>query len=155
MSIPSSSAPAVRQWLFDQMTAALTPDPNSPTSMLLVCFDEPGPNQPDDIVYVGKVTRHISVNSLVGGGGAGWLEERYSVDVDIDVYRGGDDPQTVYKRCSDLADAVVAIGRTDPSMGGNVLVGKPVTSDHDVTWDDAHTGRRGTATVVFECYQRI
>lgn len=155
MAIPSSTSPAVRAYLFAQLTASLTADPNSAQSSLLVCYDEPGPNQPDDIVSVGKVQRQIGVNSLVGGGGAGWLDERYTVEIEIDVYRGNDDPQYVYQRSCDLADAAIAVIRTDPTLGGNVLTARPHTSNHEVTWDDQHMGRHATVTIEVECFQRI
>lgn len=155
MPIPGSTSPAVRAWLFSQLTATLMPDPNVTTARLLVCYDEPGPDQPDDIVSIGKVHRTINVNSMVGGGGAGWLEERYTLEIEIDVYRGNDDPQYVYQRASDLADAAIAVIRSDPTLGGNVLTSRPQSSAHDVTWDDKHMGRHGTATIEVECYQRI
>lgn len=155
MPIPSSSAPAVRAYLFAQLTAQLQPDPNVTTARLLVCYDEPGPDQPDDIVSVGKVHRNIGVNSMVGGGGGGWLDERFTVEIEIDVYRGNDDPQYVYQRSSDLADAVIAVIRTDPSLGGLVLTARPQSSSHEVTWDDQHMGRHATVTIEVECFQRI
>jgi hypothetical protein len=155
MTIPSSTSPAVRAYLFTQLTAQLQPDANVTTASLLVCYDEPGPNQPDDIVSIGKVQRQIGVNSLVGGGGAGWLDERYTVEIEIDVYRGNDDPQYVYQRASDLADAAIAVIRTDPTLGGNVLTARPHTSNHEVTWDDQHMGRHATVTIEVECFQRI
>jgi hypothetical protein len=75
MTIPNSTAPAVRQWLFDQCTAGLAPDPDNVRASLLVCFDQPGPNEPDDIVAIGRVHRQLSVGAMIGGGGAGWLDE--------------------------------------------------------------------------------
>ena len=154
-TIPGSTAVAARQYLYDTLTATLTPDPLSKTSQLLVCFDEPGEYQPDDIVTVGRVERTINPNSLVGGGGAGWLEETYTVEIDIEVYRGGDDPQGTYTRASALTDQIVAAVRADPSMGGAVLVCKPIASNLDVAWDEAHKGRLASGTVTFQCYQRI
>ncbi|WP_223279358.1 hypothetical protein [Streptomyces sp. SDr-06] len=145
----------MRKYLFDQLTANLAPDPNVMTARLLVCYDEPGPDQPDDIVSVGKVHRTVSVNSMVGGGGAGWLEERYTVEIEIDVFRGNDDPQYVYQRASDLADATIAVVRSDPSLGGLVLTSRPQTAAHEVTWDDKHMGRHGTVAIEVECYTRI
>lgn len=153
--IPGSTAVAVRQFLFDTLTASLVPDPLSKTSQLLVCFDEPGEFQPDDIVSIGKVERALNTNSMVGGGGAGWLEESYTVEVEIEVYRGGDDPQGVFTRTSDLIDQIVVAARTDPSLGTRVLICKPTNSTCEVTWDDEHKGRLGSGTVTFSCYQRI
>lgn len=155
MTIPSTTSTAVRAYLLNALTAQLTPDPLSKSASLLVCYDEPGPAQPDDIVTVGKVTRHIAVNSMVGGGGAGWLEERYSVELTIDVFRGGDDAQAAYTRSVLLADAAVAIVRADPSLGGLVLVSRPITSTTDVAWDQAHGGRLATTVLEVECFQRI
>lgn len=155
MTIPSSTAPAARRFLFDQLTAQLVPDPLSPTSSLLVCYDQPGPNDPDDIVAVGKVTRQINPNSLVGSGGPGWLEERYTVAVVIDVYRGGDDAPACFDRASLLVDQVCAVVRSDPSLGGAVLTARPLSSDIEGEWDAENLGRHAVATVDIECYQRI
>lgn len=153
--IPSSSAPAARLWLFGQLSIALTPDPLSKTSSLLVCFDQPGPNQPDDIVSVGKVNRRLGVNSMVGGGGAGWLEENYTVDIVIDVYRGGDSAQAAYTRATDLVAGAIAVVRADPSLGGSVLIAKPTSDLTEVEWDEEHGGQHATATLEITCYQRI
>lgn len=155
MTIPVSTSTAVRQYLYNGITAALTPDPLSKSASLLVCFDEPGPNQPDDIVSIGKVTRHIGVNSMVGSGGAGYLDERYSVEITIDVFRGGDDAQAAYARSALLADGVVNVVRADLSLGGLVLVSKPTMSTHDVAWDEQHGGRLATTVLEIECFQRL
>jgi hypothetical protein len=155
VTIPSSTTTAVRQYLFDQLTAALTPDPLYKDSGLIVCFDTPGPDQEDDIVSVGKVEREIKATAVVGGGGAGWLEERYSVTITFDVYRGGDDAQAVYSRAQFLADAVIAIVRTDPSLGGLVLISHPSRHSSEVDWDENHLGRHCTAELDIECFQRI
>lgn len=153
--IPSSTAPAVRTWLFDQCTATLTPDPDNKTAQLLVCYDEPGPNQPDDIVSIGGVVREIGINSLVGGGGAGWLEEKYRITIDIEVYRGGDNAKAAFDRASFLADQVISIFRSSVDAGGLVLICKPISSTCDVEWDEQHLGRLASGEVVIECYQRI
>lgn len=155
MAIPSSSAPVARTFLHDQLTAQLIPDPLSKSSSLLVCYDDPGPNQPDDIVSVGKIHRRIAVNSMVGSGGAGWLEESYTVEVLIDVFRGGDSDQVAFTRASLLCDSVVALVRSDPSLGNSVVVAKPTSDVIEVEWDADHLGKRATATVEISCYQRI
>jgi hypothetical protein len=155
MTIPVSTAPAVRAWLLAQATATLTADPLSAASQLLVCLDDPGTYQPDDIVKIGDVTNAFKVNSLVGSGGDGWLEERYSVDVDVEVFRGNDDPQAVSERAYLLAAGVIACVRADPSLGGNVLVAEPTSADYTGTVSDDHAGRIGSLTLKIECYQRI
>ncbi|MEE4546774.1 hypothetical protein V2S66_33020 [Streptomyces sp. V4-01] len=153
--IPVSTAPAARRYLFDQFTAQITADPDALKSSLLVCYDIPGPSQPDDIVAVGKVSRDIGVNSMVGGGGAGWLDERYSITVTLDVYRGGDSAQQTFERSFDLLNAVCAIVRADPTLGGAVTTARPVTSETEGDWDEQHKGFQTVTTVPIECYARI
>lgn len=155
MTIPSSTAPAARRYLFTQFTAQIAPDPLSPKSSLLVCYDQPGPNEPDDIVAVGIVTRQIGVNSMVGSGGAGWLDERYTVAVTIDIFRGGDDAAATFDRASLLLDQACAIVRTDPTLGGAVSTARPTTSQIDGEWDAENLGRHSVVTFDIECYARI
>jgi hypothetical protein len=155
MTIPASSAPAARTWLFNALTAQLTPDSVNMSSSLLVCYDGPGPNEPDDIVAVGKITRHVEVSSFVGGGGAGWLNESYTIELTIDVYRGGDVDQAAYLRCSSLVDAAIAVVRSDLTLGGAVVTARPITDVTEVAWDESHMGRHATSTVEIQCVQRI
>jgi len=156
MTIPSSSVPAARRYLYEQLTAQLTPDPDFPKSQLRVVYDQPGTFQPDDIVAIGRVTRQTSVSSMVGSGGAGWLEERYQVEVIIDVFRGGGDySQQTFDRAMALTDAVCAVVRADPTLGGAVLVARPASSTHESELDEEHKGRHCVATLEIDCYQQI
>lgn len=155
MSIPTSTAPAARAWLYDQLTAQITPDPNSPRSSLLICYDDVGTNAPDDVVIVGAVARTVDVNSMVGGTGSGWLDERYTITITVDVFRGGDDAAATFTRASLLLDQVCAIVRTDATLGGAVLVARPLTSQAEGEWDDEHKGRHTLITLDIECYARI
>lgn len=155
MTIPSSTAPAVRQWLYDQCAAGLAPDPNNVRASLLVCFDAPGPNEPDDIVAIGQVRRRLKPGAMIGGGGAGFLDETYTVEIVIDVFRAADSGQTAYQRAMDLANAVVAIVRTDLTMGGNVIKSVPTGDSAEVEWDSEHGGKRACVTVEIECVTRI
>lgn len=164
MTIPSSSAPGARLWLFNALVAALTPDPglNDPggyvgddRASLLVCLDEPGTYQPADIVSLGKVDRQIGVSSMVGSGGAGWLEERYAIAITIEAMRGGDNAQTAFERACTLIDQICAVVRTDPTLGDNVLWSRPVTSTCEVLWTDDHQGRVGQGELTIECFKRI
>jgi hypothetical protein len=155
MTIPNSTAPAVRQWLFDQCTAGLAPDPDNVRASLLVCFDQPGPNEPDDIVAIGRVHRQLSVGAMIGGGGAGWLDESYTVEIVIDVFRSNDSGQVAYSRAMDLAGAVIAIVRTDLTLGGHVIKSVPKGDTAEVEWDTDHAGKHATVTVEIECVTRI
>ncbi|PJM98129.1 hypothetical protein CG740_37230 [Streptomyces sp. CB01201] len=154
MTIPSSSAPAVRRYLHDQCSAQLAADPLNKRVSLLVCYDDPGPNEPGDIVSIGRIARTINPNSLVGSGGAGWLEEQYTVTVTIDLFRGDDNAQAIFERAALLVDQVCAIVRTDPSLGGLVLESRPVSSEIEGEWDGENQGRHVLATLEIHCYQR-
>ncbi|MFG2722712.1 hypothetical protein ACGFW5_31100 [Streptomyces sp. NPDC048416] len=155
MTIPNSTAPAARRYLVEQCTAQLTLDPLNTRASLLVCYDDPGTNEPGDIVSIGRIARTINPNSMVGSGGAGWLEEQYTVTVTIDLFRGGDDAQAIFERGALLVDQVCAIVRADPSLGGLVLVARPISSEIEGEWDEKHMGRHVLATLEIHCYQRI
>ncbi|MFI0894891.1 hypothetical protein [Streptomyces sp. NPDC020983] len=154
-TIPASTAPAARRWLYEQLTAQIQPDPDNTRASLLICYDEPSTDQPSDIISVGGVTREIAISAMVGSGGAGWLEERYTIALIIDVARGGDDAAGVFDRACTLLDQVVAIIRADPTLGGAVLVGRPVSSQTEGLALDDHTGRQSVVNLGVECYARI
>jgi hypothetical protein len=92
---------------------------------------------------------------MIGGGGAGWLDESYSVEIVIDVFRGGDSGQVAYSRAMDLANAVIAIVRTDLTLGGHVIKSCPTGDSAEVGWDSEHGGKLATVTVDIECVMRI
>lgn len=150
--IPISSAPAAKHWLFTTLQDSLTADPGNG---LVVCLDSPGTNVPNDGVAVGRVNRSLDISSLVGGAGAGFLNETYTIDVTIEVFRGGDNAELATNRAFALIDGVVHAVRTDPTMGGSVLWAKPTTSNCDCDWADDHKGRLASATVQISCFQRI
>jgi hypothetical protein len=153
--IPVSTAPAVRDWLFEQCNAALTPDPLDKSAQLIVVYDAPGTYQPQDIVTVGEVSTEYTTNSLVGGGGAGWLQERYRVTVEVVIFRGGDNAKAVCDRAHLLAGQIVRIVRSDPTLGGNVLTGMPAASTYSGDVSDDHSARLGTLSLQIEAYQRL
>lgn len=148
--IPASSIPAARAWLFAQLQVQL---PFS--SGVLVCLDEPGPNQPDDIVSVGDVHQTYSPFAGVGSGGEGWLREDYSVEVTVDCYRGGDDAAGVFAAARTLADLVVNVVRSDPSLGDAVDRARPGTVLHTSAWDEDHKGRQTVITIPIECLKTL
>lgn len=148
-SIPPSTATGTRTYLVDNLTTVIPADDGS---AVLVCYDEPGPYQADDIVSVGTVELDYESGSFVGSGGAGWLRERYSVTVTIDVFRGGDDPQYTYQRAQYLSDLVAALVRYDVSLGGTVVTATPKSSTIESEWDDDHKGRHSVANVVISIY---
>jgi hypothetical protein len=149
MTIPASTVPAAKAALYSGALTAI----NDPA--VLVCYDEPGPNQPDDIVCIGPVERDVTIGGLVGGGGAGWLTERYAIHVIVSCFRGGDDAKTVFERAAALADVVVNVVRTDPSLGDAVITAQPTKWLLEGTWEAEHKGRVATATGHIECTARI
>jgi hypothetical protein len=148
--IPASSIPAARAWILDGIEAQL-----AGATGMLICLDEPGPNQPDDIICVGEVTQTYGPLDIVGSGGRLWLTEEYSVTVTISVFRGGDDPVTVFNRARQLADLVVAVVRSDPSLGGAVDRARPARASHSSAWTEDHTGRLCEIELSIDCLKSL
>lgn len=143
MRIPISTVPAAKAYLVEKITKALA------NPKVLVSYDDPGPNQPDDIIVVGDVNRTITPWAMVGGGGAGWLGENYTITVTVSVFRGGDFAQAVTERAYELADLIVAVVRQDPSLGGLVLTARPEATQSGTDWTDDHKGRVTTLPITF------
>jgi hypothetical protein len=155
MTIPSSTIPAARDWLLNAMTVQLTPDPVDTNADLLVCLDGPGPNAPDDIVSIGEFAQAYEPGSFTGDMGAGAWRERYSITIDIDVFRGSDDAKAVADRARTLIDGIIAVVRADPTLGGAVLTAKPVSSTGKGEWDPEHLGRHWVGAVEISVYAQI
>lgn len=149
MTIPASTVPAAKAFLVTAITTAIN------DTSVLVSYDEPGTYQTDDIVMVGRVDRQVERHAFVGSGGAQWLYEIYTIEVVVRAYRGGDDAQTVFERACALADVVASAVRTDPTLGGVVLVANPSTAAIEPDWDDNHLGRIATATIGVLCEAQI
>lgn len=148
--IPASSIPAARAWILAGLQAQLALDKD-----VLVCLDEPGPYQPADIVAIGDVHQQYNPENVVGSGGAYWLREDYTITVTVDVYRGGDDALATFARARQLADLVVAVVRSDPSLGGAVDRGKPGTVTHTSGWTEEHTGRQTVIEIGIDCLKTL
>lgn len=139
--IPVSTVPAVKDYLFEQMTLALA-GPN-----LEVFYSEPGPGYPDDVVYLGDTEQTQQPTQMVGSGGAGWLFELYHQVVEVDVYRGGDDPQGTFKRACELVAQIENIVRADPSLNSQVITAYPAGTAYESGWEESHAGRITHATM--------
>lgn len=150
MTIPVSTVPGVKAYLYTSLKArAELAEP------VLVSYDDPGPNQPDDIIVVGDVVRTVEMVQMVGSGAAGWLYERYAVTVLVECFISDDKPQTVFERAAALADVVVDVVRADPSLGGRVIESAPSMSEQIGSWDEEHGGRLSSLTVTVSVYARI
>ncbi|MET7982524.1 hypothetical protein [Streptomyces sp. NPDC005281] len=148
--IPASSIPAARMWIFNGLTAQL-----ADSKGVLVCLDGPGTYQPDEIINIGDVHQQYSPENTVGSGGAYWLREDYTITVTVDVYRGGDDPVGTFARARALADLVVAVVRSDPSLGGAVDRGKPGSATHTNGWTEDHKGRQAVIEIGIDCLKTL
>lgn len=149
MTIPASTVPLATGYLYDQIKVAV----NDPA--VLVSYGPPGPNQPNDLIVIGNVSREVVPYQMVGSGQAGWLDETYTVDVVASTYRGGDNGRTGFERAAALADIVVSVVRNDPTLGGAVTVANPATVDYEQNWDDTYKGRVVDAIVSIRCRARI
>jgi hypothetical protein len=150
MTIPISSIPAAVLYLFNGVTALV----NDPA--VLISYGPPGPRQPDDIVAINLgIDRMVVPYQMVGSGQAGWLDESYSIEVVVSVFRGGDDVRTAFERACTLADQVVYVVRSDPSLGGAVVVAHPEQSRYETGLEDDHKGLLVTVTIPIACRARI
>lgn len=134
-----STIPAVKAYLVSAITGSslVTGDPS-----IQVCYDDPEAGaQANDIISVGKVRQNLGVAAMVGGGGAGWLEERYQVEIVATSYDGGNDAQTAMERCCTIIAAVVDVIRADPSCGGRVIEARPTDAEYEIQWSEEGGGR--------------
>lgn len=146
MTIPASTVPAAKAWLFTAITAQI----NDPT--VQVVYDEPGTYENDDIIMVGDVRRTPSPLSMVGTMGAYALQEDYEIDVVVSVYRGGDNAQTVYERACTLANTVEYVVRNDPTLGGAVPKAIPSVGDMPRTqWTENKNGLIAEFRIPIRC----
>lgn len=140
MTIPVSTVDTVKDFLVANIKTQIN------DTSVLVCYDEPGPNQPDDIVAIGDIAQTTEMHAYVGSGGQHWLIETYHVTVTVSVYRGGDDPSVPWKRAKVLSDAIDTLVRTDPTLGAAVTVAWPAASSFVSAVTTNHAGRTTTVT---------
>ena len=148
MSAPVSTIPAVKAYLVALITTAVN------DTTVLICYDDPGTNQPDDIIAVRDVEQTLAPYELVGGGGAGWLYETYKVEIVVDVYRGGDFPQLVFERACALVAIVENAIRADPSLAGRVVTARPAGTHYASSWEDDGKGRTCAAAMTIDVEAR-
>lgn len=153
--IPASSIPAARNYLYNQLQSLLTADPNDSTASLLVCLDGPNTSIPEDVVSVGDVHQNYAPESSVGSGGPHWLREDYTITVEIQVSRGTDDSSVTFARARYLADQVVALVRSDPSLGQVVDRARPAAVSHTTEWQESGHGRQTFIELGIECLKTL
>lgn len=151
--IPGSSIPAARAYLYAQLQALVTADPADANASLLVCLDGPSTDIPEDVVSIGDVHQTYNAEANVGSGGSHWLLENYTIVVDVQVTRNTDDSSVTFNRARSIADLVIALVRSDPSLAQAVDRARPTSVIHETDW--VETGRRTVITIDIECLKSL
>lgn len=150
-----STAPAVKAWLFGLLQTSLT---GVAGEGLLVVWNTPGKYLPGDVVSVGDVLNRVTDRAaFLGGGGAGYLDETYSLEVVVDVYRGGDNARAAEARGWDLLGQVEQLVRADLTAGGTpgVFALRPGAAEARGEWEDDHSGHHVRLTLAVDVGARI
>lgn len=139
-SVPVSTAPKVVAFLTTGLTANVTPyDTN--TALGVAYIEQPSGYDPFDQVTIGDVgNRTTKRTRIVGNGGRGWLDENYTLDIEIVSWQGGQNLQLVVERAWRLLGQVEAFIRSDPSLGGLVIVAYPSASKSTAGFMDDSKG---------------
>jgi hypothetical protein len=140
---PASCAPAVKAYLVTLFKGVVDVDANAEDGLVAVSYNEPGNNEPDNVIWVGKVSRTFKPMRLVGSGGQWWGNEIFEVETNISVIHGQLDPQPCEERAWHLIALLETAIRSDPSLGGLVIQANPTTSDVDCEWIEGETGSGG------------
>lgn len=154
MTAPASSVPAVRQWLFQQCSTAVAAF-TDPTVEVYLSQEDHESSQ--DLVVIGGAHRRVSPVRMVGGGGLGWLDETYTVDIEIACFVAGVDAfvdvggrDSVDTRAYKVLAAIEQQIRADPSAGGAVVVLHPAGSASQHEWDESEMGGHCQITLTVE-----
>lgn len=152
MTIPNSTVPAVKIYLLNLLGSTLTQEPGY---QLVVCLDDPGPEQPDDIVSIGAVQRKAELYQMIGSMNAGSFLETYDMHIVISTFRGGPDQGWPFQRAWALASAVEAAVRADPTCAGNVIKADPKESRDTSSWEPEHKGRLVEVEIILSVMAQI
>jgi hypothetical protein len=135
MTIPVSTVPAVKAYLKTTLEAR--------SEFLNTVLVEYGPATTflaDEMVMLGDTRGGFKVARMVGGGGQGWLDEEYVLDITVHLFRGDDDPQAAENRLHTIAAVICDTVRLDPSLGNLVTQADPAGFAVELAWDDEHLG---------------
>jgi hypothetical protein len=153
VTVPGTTVEAARNALLAAIQAhpTITAQPPDGVSPVLVQLDEPANYDPEDIITVDGARVTLTHAAMVGTGGPNYLEENYTLEVNVSVYRGGDNAALAFKRARQLVDAVNAAVRTDPTLGigqgapppgaGYLIEAFPSRVDWTPHWEENHKGR--------------
>lgn len=150
MTIPVSTVPAAQTYLLKAIQAQITP------STTMVCVGTPPADLPTFIIQIGTgISRTVKRMATVGDGGQWFLEESYTIGIQISVAMETvattvtTGPTAVSQKAWELVAYVETAIRTTPSLGGLVLEARPGRSTGGkVEWGAGATpGRVCTITV--------
>lgn len=127
MTIPVSTIGQARTYLFNQINAlAVLKQQPSGIPPTFVRLGPRGKYAPFEIIEIGhRIDQDARVHAIVGSGQAGFLEESYTIGVDVQVGRPGDDEPACFARCEVIVDAIDNALRLDPSAGNLVQLCYP------------------------------
>jgi hypothetical protein len=139
-SVPVSTVPRVVAFLTAGLTANVTQyDTN--TALGVAYIEQISGYDPFDQVTIGDAhSRTTKRTQMVGSGGAGWLFEDFTLDIEIVSWQGGQNLQLVVERAWRLLGQVEAFIRSDPSLGGLVIVAYPSSSKSTAGYMDDSKG---------------
>jgi hypothetical protein len=139
-SVPVSTVPKFLSYLTSGLTANLT-QVDAQTALGVAYIELAANYDPFDSVVIGDAhTRTAKREQMVGTGGAGWLFESYSVDLQIVSWQGGNNFQPVTDRAWRLLGLVEGFLRSDPSCGGLVIEAYPAASKSSAGYMDNGKG---------------
>ena len=147
MTIPVSTVPAALAALTTQVKTQVATDKLA--NQIVVCVGEPGMDLPNDIVEIGSdVRRVVKPETFIGSFAAQALDEQYDIECKVSSWSGDPDPVAVINRAYVLAGYIETAVRTDPTLGGTVLVSFPSgTSGGNAEWSGDPVGRLAELTV--------
>jgi hypothetical protein len=151
---PTSTAPAAKLWLFQQMQSTLTPASGWSLEVTYATMVDTN-NSPADQVWMGGITGRAVANfAMVGNLGQYSLAEQYDIEINVSCFRPVDRDEDAETQAWDLCGQIETIARTDPTLGGNVMTSRPNTSTAAVDWsfdEEAANGRICTLQLTIHC----
>lgn len=148
MTIPTSTVPQAISALLAQIQTQIDADPDG--SQILLVEGEEGTDTPGDIILVGTdVRRSVTWETFIGSADLDALGEAYEIDSAVSCWSGDPNPALVRTRAWQLVGYIETAVRTDPSLGGLIVVAQPfATQGGNVVWSAGETmGRLCEITV--------
>ena len=108
----------------------------------------------DDGLYISQVSRQIQ-RAEMRGFSVGGMREDYVLQVNIGVFRGGDNVTDVEARVWSLINAIETAVSTNRSLNAAVVEAWAESSTVSSEWDPESVGRRAIATVGVHCWSFI